>query len=65
MWVSAHATLVGFVGVAGIMLLAVKMQMLPLPLFMALSALMMFAFGLMLANFTSLAIQRPSAGLKI
>ena len=39
------------------MLLAAKIQMLPLPLFMALSALMMFAFGLMFANFTSLAME--------
>ena len=31
--------------------------MLPLPLFMALSALMMFAFGLMIANFTALALE--------
>ena len=31
--------------------------MLPLPLFMALSALMMFFFGLMIANFTSLAME--------
>ena len=30
---------------------------LPLPLFMALAALMMFAFGLMFANFTSLAME--------
>ena len=31
--------------------------MLPLPLFMALAALMMFAFGLMFANFTALAME--------
>jgi DHA1 family bicyclomycin/chloramphenicol resistance-like MFS transporter len=31
--------------------------MLPLPLFMALSALMMFSFGLMIANFTALAME--------
>jgi MFS transporter, DHA1 family, multidrug resistance protein len=36
---------------------AVKMHMLPLPLFMALAASMMFAFGLMFANFTSLAME--------
>jgi DHA1 family bicyclomycin/chloramphenicol resistance-like MFS transporter len=29
----------------------------PLPLFMALAAMMMFAFGLMFANFTSLAME--------
>jgi DHA1 family bicyclomycin/chloramphenicol resistance-like MFS transporter len=39
------------------MLLAVKTQALSLPLFMALTALMMFAFGLMFANFTSLAME--------
>ena len=39
------------------LLLAVKMHTLPLPLFMALAALMMFAFGLMFANFTSLAME--------
>src|SRR5712672_1800834 len=43
--------LVGFVAVAA------KTQMLPLPLFMALAALMMFAFGLMIANFTALAME--------
>src|ERR1700678_745370 len=57
MRVISHAALVGFVAVAGIMLLAVKMQMLPLPLFVLLSALMMFGFGLMFANFTSLAME--------
>jgi MFS transporter, DHA1 family, multidrug resistance protein len=57
MRVISHGALVGFVAVAGIMLAAVKLQMLPLPLFMALSALMMFAFGLMIANFTSLAME--------
>jgi DHA1 family bicyclomycin/chloramphenicol resistance-like MFS transporter len=57
MRVISHGALVGFVAVAGILLLAVKIHMLPLPLFMALSALMMFAFGLMVANFTSLAME--------
>jgi MFS transporter, DHA1 family, multidrug resistance protein len=57
MRVISHGALVGFVAVAGIMLLAVKMHTLPLPLFMALAALMMFAFGLMFANFTSLAME--------
>ena len=50
MRVISHGALVGFVAVAGIMLLAVKMHMLPLPLFIVLAALMMFAFGLMFAN---------------
>jgi len=43
--------------VAGMMLIAVKTQTLSLALFMALTALMMFAFGLMFANFTSLAME--------
>ena len=57
MRVISHGALVGFVAVAGIMLLAAKAQILPLPLFMALAALMMFAFGLMFANFTALAME--------
>ncbi len=57
MRVISHGALVGFATVAGILLLAVKMHMMPLPLFMALSALMMFGFGLMFANFTSLAME--------
>ena len=57
MRVISHGALVGFVAVAGILLLAVKMQMLPLALFVVLAGLMMFAFGLMFANFTSLAME--------
>jgi DHA1 family bicyclomycin/chloramphenicol resistance-like MFS transporter len=57
MRVISHAAVVGFVVVAGILLLAVKLDMLPLALFMALGALMMFCFGLMMANFTSLAME--------
>ena len=57
MRVISHGALVGFVAVAGTMLVGAKLQMLPLPLFMALSALMMFAFGLMIANFTALAME--------
>ena len=57
MRVISHAALLGYVAVSGIMLAAVKLQMLPLPLFMALSALMMFSFGLMIANFTALAME--------
>jgi MFS transporter, DHA1 family, multidrug resistance protein len=57
MRVISHGALLVFAAVAGTMLLAVKMQMLPLPLFMALSALMMFSFGLMIANFTALAME--------
>jgi MFS transporter, DHA1 family, multidrug resistance protein len=57
MRVISHGALVGFVAVAAILLVAVKLQMLPLTLFMALSALMMFSFGLMIANFTALAME--------
>jgi MFS transporter, DHA1 family, multidrug resistance protein len=57
MRVISHGALVGFVVVAGTMLVGAKLEMLPLPLFMALSALMMFAFGLMIANFTALAME--------
>jgi DHA1 family bicyclomycin/chloramphenicol resistance-like MFS transporter len=57
MRVISHGALVGFVAVAGTLLIATRMQMLSLPLFMALSALMMFAFGLMFANFTALAME--------
>ena len=57
MRVISHAALLGYVAVSAHMLVAVKLQMLPLPLFMALSALMMFSFGLMIANFTALAME--------
>lgn len=57
MRVISHGALVGFVVVSGIMLAATKLDMLPLPLFMALAAMMMFAFGLMFANFTALAME--------
>jgi DHA1 family bicyclomycin/chloramphenicol resistance-like MFS transporter len=57
MRVISHGALVGYVAVAATLLIAVKLQMLPLPLFMALSALMMFSFGLMIANFTALAME--------
>jgi DHA1 family bicyclomycin/chloramphenicol resistance-like MFS transporter len=57
MRVMSHGALVAFVTVAGLMLVGAKLQMLPLPLFMLLSALMMFSFGLMIANFTALAME--------
>jgi len=57
MRVISHGALLGFVAVAGTMLVGAKLEMLPLPLFMALSALMMFAFGLIIANFTALAME--------
>ena len=57
MRVISHGALIGLVAVARIMLLGAKTQILPLPLFMTLAALMMFAFGLMFANFTALAME--------
>jgi DHA1 family bicyclomycin/chloramphenicol resistance-like MFS transporter len=57
MRVMSHAALVTYALVAAAMLLAVTLHALPLPLFMALSALMMFSFGLMMANFTALAME--------
>jgi MFS transporter, DHA1 family, multidrug resistance protein len=57
MRVISHGALVGFVTVGGVMLVAAKAQMLPLPLFIALAALMMFSFGLMFANFTAMAME--------
>jgi len=57
MRVMSHGALVGFVAVAAVLLVGAALDMMPLPLFMALSALMMFAFGLMIANFTALAME--------
>jgi MFS transporter, DHA1 family, multidrug resistance protein len=57
MRVISHGALVGFVLVAAAMLVAAKLQMLPLSLMMTLAALMMFTFGLMIANFTALAME--------
>jgi DHA1 family bicyclomycin/chloramphenicol resistance-like MFS transporter len=57
MRVISHGALLGFVVVSAVMLVAARTGTLGLPLFMALSALMMFAFGLMIANFTALAME--------
>jgi MFS transporter, DHA1 family, multidrug resistance protein len=57
MRVMSHTALIGFVVVAAVMFGAVNVTTLPLPAFMALSALMMFAFGLMFANFTTMAME--------
>jgi len=64
MRVISHGALVGSLVVALITFAAARMDVLPLPLFMALSALMMFSFGLTFANFTALAMepQRRNAG---
>jgi len=57
MRVISHGALVVYAVVAAVMLVAEQMQMLPLSLFMVLAMLMMFAFGLMMANFTALAME--------
>jgi DHA1 family bicyclomycin/chloramphenicol resistance-like MFS transporter len=57
MRVISHGALVGFVVVAGLMLLSVLAGGPPLPLFMALAILLTFGFGLMMANFTALAME--------
>lgn len=57
MRVISHAGLTGFAVVAAALLIAVRTQTMSLPLFMTLSLLMMFASGLMLSNFTALAME--------
>jgi MFS transporter, DHA1 family, multidrug resistance protein len=57
MRVISHAALIGYIVIAAILLAAAKLQMVPLPLFMVLSVLLMFAFGLMISNFTALAME--------
>jgi len=57
MRIMSHGALVGFVAVAGITMAAAYLHALPLWLFMPLAALMMFSFGLMIANFTALAME--------
>jgi MFS transporter, DHA1 family, multidrug resistance protein len=53
----SHGALVGALVVAAVTFLAEKFGFMPLPLFMILSALMMFTFGLTFANFTALAME--------
>lgn len=64
MRVISHGALVGCLVVAIITFVTARLGILPLPLFIVLAALMMFAFGLMFANFTALALepQRSNAG---
>jgi len=53
----SHGALIGYAAVAGTIYVTARAQMLPLPLFVALSSLAMFALGLMIANFTALAME--------
>jgi DHA1 family bicyclomycin/chloramphenicol resistance-like MFS transporter len=57
MRVISHVALVIYALVAAVMLVAASMHMLPLPLYMVLSALALFTFGLMMSNFTALAME--------
>jgi len=57
MRVISHGALTLYAVVASILLITESLNMLPLALFMALSALMMFSFGMMVANFTALAME--------
>src|SRR6266700_3173825 len=57
MRVISHGALTLYTAVAGVMLLTESLGILPLALFMVLSALMMFSFGMMVANFTALAME--------
>ena len=57
MRVISHAALVIYALVAAVMLIAASLNMLPLPLYMALSAVALFTFGLMMSNFTALAME--------
>jgi len=61
MRVISHGALLGFLVVATVMFIAARADVLSLPLFMALSALMMFSFGMMVANFTALAMEPQGA----
>lgn len=53
----SHTALVIYALVAVAMLVAARADMLPLPLYMALSAIALFTFGLMMSNFTALAME--------
>ena len=57
MRVISHTALVVYALVAAVMLVAASLHVLPLPLYMALSTLALFTFGLMMSNFTALAME--------
>ncbi|WP_375313925.1 multidrug effflux MFS transporter [Bradyrhizobium sp. A5] len=57
MRVISHGALTLYAVVASVLLITESLNVLPLALFMALSALMMFSFGMMVANFTALALE--------
>ncbi|MCB1412940.1 MAG: multidrug effflux MFS transporter [Xanthobacteraceae bacterium] len=57
MRVISHTALVIYVLVAMVMLTAASLHALPLALYMALSMIALFTFGLMMSNFTALALE--------
>jgi DHA1 family bicyclomycin/chloramphenicol resistance-like MFS transporter len=57
MRVISHSALVVYALVAAVMAIAASLHALPLALYMALSAIALFSFGLMFSNFTALALE--------
>lgn len=57
MRVISHAALMGFIAASLVMMVAARLDALPLPLYMALASVTMFTFGLMISNFTALAME--------
>lgn len=57
MRVISHAALCGFMAASLVMMIAADLDVLVLPLYMALAMATMFTFGLMISNFTALAME--------
>jgi DHA1 family bicyclomycin/chloramphenicol resistance-like MFS transporter len=57
MRVISHMALCGFIAASLAMLVSAWFDALPLPLYMALATMTMFTFGLMISNFTALAME--------
>jgi MFS transporter, DHA1 family, multidrug resistance protein len=57
MRVISHAALVGFIAASLMMMIFARLDALPLALYMTLATLTMFTFGLMISNFTALAME--------
>jgi DHA1 family bicyclomycin/chloramphenicol resistance-like MFS transporter len=57
MRVISHAALIGFMAASLTMMIAARFDVLVLPLYMVLATTTMFTFGLMISNFTALAME--------
>jgi MFS transporter, DHA1 family, multidrug resistance protein len=57
MRVISHTALCGFIAASLTMMIFARFDLLPLPLYMALATITMFTFGLMISNFTALAME--------